>query len=337
MFSKAKAFSHIYVEKDAFQHPRTEAILQRFKSSQVVVVDDYQNVFGRGRQDFWAQKSSPKLVLALKKDNFLYQGNDFLQANASPNFSYNALVLNCPYDCHYCYLQGMYAGANMVAFVNLEDYFAAAAAGAEARPDPAQPLSLALSYDTDLLAMEGVLGYAREWVEWARPRAEILLEIRTKSAPTRFIREVPPASSARLAWTLSPAGVVERYESGTPSLQARLKAIRLAAEMGWRVTLCIDPILQIPDGERIYGDFTDELASELPWATVERVELGVFRMSSAYFKRMLNRPGTDLLHYPYEHANKVVSYNKKEREQLVENVHTRLLSTISKEKIFIWT
>lgn len=78
MLSKAKAFSHVYVEEAAREHLRTRAILQRFPKSEVVFIDDYQNVFGRGRQDFWKQKASPKLILALKKDNFLYAGNDLL-------------------------------------------------------------------------------------------------------------------------------------------------------------------------------------------------------------------------------------------------------------------
>lgn len=337
MYSKAKSFSHIYVENGLQEHPRAEAILARFPAAEVVPVDDYQNVFGRGRQDFWRQKASPKLILARKKDNFLYRGNPFLQANLSPNFSYNAMVLNCPYDCHYCYLQGLYSGANIVAFVNLEDFFSAAATACDERPAPEEPMPLAISYDTDLLALEGLLGFAGEWVEWVRHQPDILIEIRTKSAPGGFLRSVEPTPAARLAWTLSPDSIARRYESGAPSLKMRLKAMNEAAACGWRMTLCIDPILNLPGAGEIYRQFVEQLAAEAPWPAVERVELGVFRVSSAYFKRMLSRPGTDLLHYPYEHASKVVSYNKKEREDLVDAVQSGLLATISKEKIFIWT
>ena len=337
MFSKAKAFSHIYAEEAIMEHPRAKAILGRFPSATVVPVDDYQNVFGRGRQDFWKQKASPKLVLARKKDNFLYRGNPFLQANLSPNFSYNALVLNCPYDCHYCYLQGLYNGANIVAFVNLEDYFAAAASACADRPVPTEPMPLAISYDTDLLALEGILGFAGEWVEWVRDKPDLLVEIRTKSAPGSFLRSHEPAPNVRLAWTLSPDAIARRYESGAPSLKMRLKAMNEAASLGWRMTLCIDPILNLPGAADTYRQFIDQLAGDVPWEAIGRVELGVFRVSSAYFKRMLNRPGTDLLHYPYEHASKVVSYNKKEREDLVKVVQSGLLAIISKEKIFIWT
>ncbi len=336
MYSKAKTFSHIYVEEMVLEHSRTQAILERYPKSKLVQVDDYQNVFGRGRQDFWRQKASPKLVLARKKENLLYQGNDFLQGNESPNFCYTAQVLNCLYDCHYCYLQGMYAGANIVAFVNLEDYFQAAETACENRPDPERPLHLAISYDTDLLALEGILGFGREWMDWAESQTDILVEIRTKSAVRRLLEDRSPVETVRLAWTLSPETVAERYEAGAPSLDARIKALKDAVESGWRVSICLDPVLMVADHARVYREFMSRLETELPWDRVEQVELGVFRMSTSHFKRMQKRPDTDLLHYPFEHAKNVVSYNKEKRKELLGEVYKQLINSISEEKIHLW-
>lgn len=337
MRSRARTFSHLYVERGAFGHPRTQSIIARFPGSSVVTIDDYQNVFGRGRQDFWRQKASPKLVLANKKDNFLYPGNALLQGSQSPNFYYNALVLNCPYDCHYCYLQGMYAGANVVAFVNLEDYFDATEKACRERAATTEPLNLAISYDTDLLALEAKLGYVAEWIGWARSRDDILIEVRTKSAARQLFKSIRPASQVRISWTLSPEDICRRYESGTPGLEQRLATLNHAAQAGWRIAICIDPILQLPGSGELYGEFVTRIGDALPWEAIERVELGVFRVGSTFFKRMLKRPDTDLLHYPYEHGRNTVSYNKKEREQLVDGVLRPLSKFISREKIYIWT
>lgn len=337
MYSRARAFSHIYVEKGVSAHPRARRIIGRFKGSTIIEVDDYQNLFGRGRQDFWRQKASPKLILAAKKENLIYPGNAFLQAGMSPNFGYNALVLNCPYDCHYCYLQGMYASANIVAFVNLEDYFAAAGDWIRDRPDPSSPASLAISYDSDLLALEGILGYVREWADWARGRRDVCIEVRTKSTGSRLIGEVEPTASLRLAWTLSPQEICRSYEPGTPPLEARIKALNRAASLGWPVSVCVDPVLRVPGWETVYGKFAETLQAALPWDVVERVELGVFRISPGYFKRMRRRPDTDLLHYPYEHANNAVSYKEAERNELVNFLKERLTQTLSTDKIHIWT
>lgn len=337
MYSKTRTFSHIYVEEAVSQHPRARRIMSRFPGSEVIPVDDYQNLFGRGGQDFWRQKAAPKLILARKKDNLLYAGNDFLQANVSPNFAYNAVVLNCPYDCHYCYLQGMYASANIVAFVNLEDYFGAAADYCARRPDPTRPVELAISYDSDLLALEGVLGYVREWTEWSREYRDLTLEVRTKSAGKRFLEKTAPSEAVRLSWTLSPEEIHARYETGTPSLERRLEALNTAVLAGWRVSLCVDPILRIPGWRDIYRSFAAQLLRKVPWTAVERLELGVFRISPAYFKRMRRRPDTDLLHYPYEHANNAVSYNKDERQDLVCFLHEQLSKTLSEDKVYLWT
>ncbi|MEX0322273.1 MAG: radical SAM protein [Puniceicoccaceae bacterium] len=317
-------------------HPRTREVLKRFPRSQLIPIDDYQNVFGRSRQDFWRQKASPKLVLAHKKENLLYKGNVFLQGNESPNFCYTAQVLNCPYDCHYCYLQGMYAGANIVAFVNLEDTFRAAEEACATRPDPKRPLHLAISYDTDLLALEGILGFGRDWLRWAESQPDMLVEIRTKSAIHRLLAEFPPVDTVRLAWTLSPDPVARQYEEGAPSLDARIKALKHAADKGWRISICLDPVLMVPGHHRVYSEFVHKLERELPWPQVEQVELGVFRMSSTHFKRMQKRPGTDLLHYPFEHANNAVSYKLEERKELVSEVFVQLQNSISEEKIHLW-
>jgi spore photoproduct lyase len=325
------------VEEAARDNPRTQAILKRFPSSQVIPIDDYQNVFGRGRQDFWKQKASPKLILAVKKENFMYSGNDFLQGNALPNFTYTALVLNCPYDCHYCYLQGMYGGANLVVFVNLEDYFLAAKKAFDLRPSTEFPMPLALSYDTDLLALEGLLGFAREWTEWAREQKDVVLEIRTKSAAGRFLEEVEPADNVHLAWTLSPDEIARRYEQGAPSLEKRIQALNRALERGWKVRLCLDPLLRIPQWKEHYQSFAAYLGEAVALRKIEHVELGVFRVSPGYFKRMIKRPQTDLLHYPYEHANNAVSYKKLEREELVSTLQSALSGFLSKDKFHIWT
>lgn len=337
MLSNAKHFSHIYVEQAVRDHPRTLRLLERFAKSTVVEVDDYQNVFGRGGQDFWKQKAATKLIIAAKKDQFLYAGNSFQQFGLSPNFCYNACVLNCPYDCHYCYLQGLYASANLVVFVNLEEFFSAAAVRLESRPEPHKPLELAISYDSDLLALEGILGYVEEWTEWSRGLDGLRIEVRTKSAPLRFLREVPAADTVRLSWTLSPQPICERYESGAPGLEARLNAICAAVDAGWRVSLSLDPIIKIPDGETVYAEFVEQLSKRLPLERIEWVEVGVFRVSPQHFKRMRRRPQTDLLHYPFEHANTSVSYSEPEREELIRGVVRGLKNYFSENKLFIWT
>ena len=38
-------------------------------------------------------------------------------------FDYTSCMMNCVFDCEYCYLKGMYPSGNVVLFVNLDDIF----------------------------------------------------------------------------------------------------------------------------------------------------------------------------------------------------------------------
>lgn len=68
------SFSHIYIEKEAYNFPMTSEILSKFKNAVNVEIDDYKKLFSRTRQNFILQKRTPKLILAVKKDKYLYEG-----------------------------------------------------------------------------------------------------------------------------------------------------------------------------------------------------------------------------------------------------------------------
>jgi spore photoproduct lyase len=337
MPAAARMYSHIYVERDIREHAYTRLLLARFPKAEVVVIENYKSVFNRTNQDFWRQKRSPKLILAAKQGKRLYAGNDFLQSNSEDNFAYVTPVMNCPYDCHYCYLQGMFSGANMVVFVNQDELQAEVAQLLAKRGGRGEPFLVALSYDTDLLALEGILGLTRDWANWSRGREGLLLEVRTKSAPTRFLETVTPSTSMRLAWTLSPEPICRRYEEGTPPLKRRIAALNLAIEKGWRVQVCFDPLLRVPEWKDVYHHFFKDLQDSLDWKKIERVEVGVFRVATATFQQMRNRPATDLLHYPFEHGRQAVSYKEMEREELGQWAVHHLRDYLSDDKIHIWT
>ena len=156
-------FSHIYVEREALTHNRTGEILARFPHAKVVVIDHYKDVFCRSRQDYAAQHMAQNMILAVKHGSLLYEGAPVCQSFGNEYFYYTSCVMNCVYDCEYCYLKGMYPSGNLVVFVNLEDIFAEIEETLKRHP-----MYLCVSYDTDLLAIEHMTGYASRWIEFVR-------------------------------------------------------------------------------------------------------------------------------------------------------------------------
>ena len=337
MSSWLPSFSHIYVEENARSHARTEGILRRFPGTRVVSIDRYQEVFARSRQDFAKQKRSMKLILAAKRDGYVYPGSANAQDFGYPNFNYNSLILNCLYDCDYCYLQGMYPSANIVVFVNLEDFFAATRESIRTRPDPSFPLYLAISYDTDLLGFETIVPYCREWIEFSRKEKDLLVEIRTKSANINALAGIPPHPRAVLAWTLSPDAVVEKYENRTPAGSRRLEAASRAIADGWRVRLCFDPVLKVPGWREIYRSFFAETFASLPADRIHDASIGVFRMNADFFSRLKKiRTDSDLPFQAYEREGNIVTLPRDERREFTAEIEGLLRAYLPPEKIAVW-
>lgn len=306
-------FSHIFVEREALEYPQAKSIIARFSKANVIQVKNYKEVFNRSNQDWRLQKNSQKLILAVKKSPFLYPGSDVVQNPGVKNFFYNSLVKNCLYDCHYCYLQGMFPSPHLVVYVNLEDYFLAT----EEALKNLKEIYLSISYDTDLLAIENIVNYCGRWIEFASQNKDITVELRTKSSNYSAIKKYRSISNFILAWTLSPEEIQVKYETKTPSLKARLKAALQAIEDGWPVRLCFDPVIACADWKNIYANFLESVFAVLPGHAIHDTTLGPFRMNSTYFRRAADlRLDSDLIHQPFSTEQKIVSYSEATRAEI---------------------
>ena len=330
-------FSHLYIERAAEKYAMTKHLLSRFSKAKRIFIDNYKDVFARPGQHFQTQKRSIKLILAVKRGHLIYQGSNNAQDFGYSNFHYNANILNCVYNCDYCYLQGMYPSANIVVFVNMEDYFSATNIAINQRTDPDAPLYLAISYDTDLLALESIVPYCREWIEYSRKKNNLLIEIRTKSANYRSLNNLSPHDQVILAWSLAPKTVASRYEINTPSLERRLESASQAIDDGWAVRLCFDPILLVPNWREIYSQFVKETFEKIPAEKIRDISIGTFRMNSEYLKRIKKqRADSDILYFPYETTGRVVSPSQKIKEEINSEISMFLESYIDQKKIEVW-
>lgn len=325
-------FSHIYVEKGVMRHPRTRRVLERFSDAVVIEIAHYKDVFCRRGQDVVRQGYTQNLILAEKKGTLVYPGAPVCQDFGNAHFYYTSCVMNCIYGCEYCYLSGMYPSANIVLFVNLEDFFAETE-----RMLAKHPVYLCVSYDTDLPALEAVTGYVREWVRFAEGRRDFCMEIRTKSADRAFFETVNPAPEAVYAFTLSPQAVIDAYEHGTPSLLQRLSCVKAAAENGFSVRLCFDPMIYVPGWEAQYGELADRVSSQLPAGSIKDASIGSFRVPRDYLKKMRRQqPQSAVVQFPYRTVGGVYRYPKELAEKMEGFLAKRLTEWDPGLKLFFW-
>lgn len=328
-YSLQSKFSHIYIERKALSYPVTRHILEHFPRSVKVVIQHYKDVFNRPHQNFRRQKDSPKLILAVKEEPFFYQGPEICEDFGNKNFYYTSCILNCLYDCHYCYLQGLYTSANIVIFVNIEDFFKAVGKLLEH-----ESLYLCVSYDTDLLAFEGIVPYASRWIDFASSKQNLSIELRTRSVNYEAIRGLKPAEQVILAWSLSPQEVAQRYESLAPSLEARLLAVKAAVEDGWKVRLCFEPMLKMQGWQEIYSEFLNNVFATIPAEGIFDANIGVFRMNREQFKRISRfRMDTDVFAYPMMCSEEgIMSY--VEEKEMKDFIRQKLVRYLPEHKIY---
>ena len=333
-------FQHIYVEEALLQSPEAKGILQKFPKATIIPIKHYKDLFNRKKQGRLAQSHSRKLILAKKEGQRLYDGAVVCQDFSESHFCYTSLLMNCPFHCAYCYLQGMYPSSNLVMFLNLEDYFA------DCRKWIAEKgsLYLCISYDTDLLAMEGIYPYVEEFARFLNQENALRIEVRTKAGGEglwRKMRRLPLSSEGRkrmiFAFTLSPDEIIEEAEEGTARLSSRIFAIQKALEEGYLVRLCFDPMIYHPRWKELYGALLQEVFEKIPMEQIHDCSLGSFRISESYLKAMGKAlPHSPHTQFPYENTGGYYHYPKELMEEMEGFLCSRLLARIPKEKIFRW-
>ena len=326
-------FSHIYVERQVQNHPRTQRILAKYPKARIIEIGHYKDVFSRSRQDVVLQHRSQKLILAAKDGSLIYPGSPVCQNFGNDHFYYTSCMMNCIYDCEYCYLKGMYPSANIVVFVNLEDYFESIEQMLKRGP-----LYLCVSYDTDLLALEQITEYADAWSRFAEGHTcELKIEIRTKCTNKHFFESQEPLSNVIYAFTLSPQAVAERFEHHTPSLAERIGCAAKAVSAGFPVRLCFDPMIYVPGWQQHYEEMLNQVFRAVEAQKLADVSVGSFRIPQDYLKKMRRQqPDSAAAWFPYEIEDGYYHYPKDLMEEMEQFLVRQLGEHVRSEKIFLW-
>ena len=334
-------FSHIYIEEALLGGEEAEAILRKFPKAKCIPIRHYKDIFNRRKQNRALQEKSRKIILAKKEGQRIYPGAPVCQSFSESAFYYASLLMNCPFHCEYCYLQGMYPSANLVLFLNVEDYFS----DCQRLIKEKGGLYLCISYDTDLLALEEFYPFVERFARFLEKEPNLRIEVRTKAGGESLFRrllkmQLSEDAKKRLifAFTLSPEKIVSEAEHGTAGLKGRLKAIKMAVEEGFTLRLCFDPMLYHADWERLYTKLLETVFREIPMEKLYDVSVGSFRISESYLKSMTKACGTSpYTSFPYENTDGYYHYPKELLLKMEGFLEQKLLEKLPKEKIFRWT
>lgn len=322
-------FSHIYIENEIKDDPLTKNILEKFKNSRKIYIENYKDVFNRPRQNYKVQNFSQKLILAKKHGDFIYKGSEFCEDFGQKNFYYTSSIMNCIYNCRYCYLKGLYDSSNIVIFVNIDDFIGEAQKLAEK-----ESIYLCISYDSDLLSFEGITGFVSKWIDFAKKNKNVTIELRTKCPNVDTILKSDISENMILSFSILPDEIINIYEERTPILEERINAILKSIKKKNKVRLCIEPLIKVKNFKNIYGKFIDYIFSKIKSQDIREICIGCFRMSSVQFKKIEKiEPYSPVFSYMFKVENGSVSYY--DEKELIDFVKKYIGRYIEPQKIFV--
>ncbi len=327
-------YSYIYVESEVIQHPRTIEIIKRFPAATTVECDRYTEIFNRKAQDFRLQKQQPALILARKHSGHVQVAPPGYGVGSQHNY-YFSPMLNCLYDCRYCFLQGMYRSANHVIFVNYEDFSQGIQTEAAKFTNDEQVWFFS-GYDCDSLALEPVAGMAQYFLDTFEHSANAWLELRTKSTQIRSLMGRNPIRNVVCAFSFTPKEVSNRIELRVPGVEKRLAAMLRLQEQGWTVGLRFDPLIFVTDYRQHYQELFEAIFSTLDSRLIHSVSIGVFRLPRDFYKVMTRLyPDDAFLAQAFIQRDGQISYPAQLEFEIKNWCLTQLKKYIDDEKIFL--
>jgi len=322
----------IYIEEAILQHPRVLDIMARFPQARKIICGRYGEVFNPKAQNFRLQKQQPALILAEKYKNFALPAPTGYGIGAARNY-YFSHMLNCLYDCRYCFLQGMYQSANYVLFVNYEDFQQDIRQLCQDTPD--EPVHFFSGYDCDSLALEPVTGFAEQFLPFFATLPNAWLELRTKSTQVRSLLNREPLPRCIVAFSLSPDPIAAKVEAKAPSVGRRLDALCKLQEQGWQIGLRFDPLIYQTGYQQQYRELFEQVFSRIDLNRLHSVSLGVFRLPESFFKKVHKLyPDEKLFAGPLLSQQGMMSYQQELEQEMMHYSSEQLLTYIPADKFF---
>ena len=323
-------FSAIYIEEEIKDWERVKKISKSFPHLPKIICGRYGEIFNRSNQNFRIQKKSPALILAKKYGNLVIPTPSGYGFNGGKNF-YFSHMLNCVYDCRYCFLQGMYRSANYVLFVNYDDF----KLQIEESIHSCEENSIYYSgYDCDSLALEPVSHFCDYFLGVFERNPTGILEIRTKSTQVRKFLDQSPIPNVVVAMSFTSQKSSLLFEHGVPSIKKRVSVLKKLQEKGWKVAIRFEPVIFEDTLFENYKDLFDQVFQSLDVNQLHSVSLGEFRMPKTYYKSIVKLyPDEELFARETRIDNGVVSLEDIYSSSL-RNIENLLKTYVSREKYY---
>ena len=321
--------SCVYIESEIRNHPRAAELLERLHKLPIVEIEHYGEVFNPRAQNFRLQKKNPAIIIARKIKGQVLAAPEGYGLGGANNY-YFSHMLNCLYDCRYCFLQGMYQSAHQVLFLNYEDF------GEQimktALRHQSEPVWFYSGYDCDSLANDPMTRFTDYFIPLVASIENAWMELRTKSTQIRSLLNMQPCPRIVTAFSFSDHISHDKLEHGVPAIAKRIDSMRRLIEAGWSVGLRFDPVVYHRDYQQAFVKLLNQVFDTIDPQSLHSVSLGSFRLTRDHFRKVSRLyPEEPLFAQNMALNNGIVSYPLEREREMIEFCETQLMKHIPRE------
>ena len=200
-------------------------------------------------------------------------------------------LTGCGMYCSYCVLQEYHSQNHQVQYTNWEQLEHEVA---EKMKSWDGVVRFGTGEFADSLYLEKKLGLSQKLAKFLEKYDNVLVEFKTKSTNIEPLKNITDPSKVVIGFSMNTPEMISELESGTASLDERLKAAAECEEMGFWVAFHFDPMVWYPTWEADYREVVDRI-----FTTIKNPEkiawwsLGGFRTMPS-LKKTLKKLGREM-------------------------------------------
>ena len=195
-------------------------------------------------------------------------------------------VLNCPFECSYCFLQN-YLNDGVTKLVDNIDNLMEEVKDKINR-EPGRLFRIGTWELGDSLALEGRTGQAARLVKEFAGLENAVLELKTKSDCVDSILNLNHCGRTVISWSMNTEYIIKTEEHRTASLEDRLQAMHKTANAGYPIGLHFDPMILYEGWEKDYVKLVHQVFEAVLPDRVAWISIGSLRFNPEMKKKIEN-------------------------------------------------
>jgi len=277
---KFKPMNILLWEKVA-AHPEALRIIDMFPSADIELIEHQRKSPLQNTSSGQAILKGKRTLMIGTTSSFVgyFDGQLGSNVHCCPYYKLVPVSNGCPYYCIYCYLAFVYRKFNPFIKINI-NHDTMFRQIRKTLAHSCGKVSFNMGEMLDSLALDHITNLTTMLVPFFADFSKAYLMLLTKSGNIDNLLSIEPNKQTVISWSLNSQEIIDTYESGTASLDERIKAAKLCQERGYRIRFRIDPGILYSNWQTGYGVL---IQKTLTATKPENITLGMLRLLPGHF------------------------------------------------------